>query len=88
MPAPQVVSKRVQAIHRAMLDAGLAGKRILRRDVEYYLASDLGMGPDNIRVHIDHGRTLRLWDIIDRRPRPSLLIVHPPKLQAGDPAAA
>lgn len=77
MPAQPIVSKRVAAIHVALIDAGWGGKKLDRDVMEAYLARELGLSLPNIRVHIDMGRALGLWQLVDRRPRPGALLVLP-----------
>lgn len=74
---PAIVSKRVRDLHAALTAAGWTNKKLPREEVERYLAAKLGLSLAMIRVHIDTGRVLGLWSLVDRRPRPTLLLVHP-----------
>lgn len=76
MPAQPVVGKRVRAIHAALIAAGWEGRKLPRETMEAYLARELDLSLPNIRVHIDLGRMLGLWSLVDRRPRPGLLLIH------------
>lgn len=77
MAPPSIVNLRVREIHAALLEAGWANKKFPRDEMEKYLAQELGMSLPNIRAHIDMGRALGLWQILDRRPRPGALLVLP-----------
>lgn len=80
MAPPSIVSKRVRAIHAALIEAGWAGKKLPKEELERYLAKELGMSLPSIRMHVDQGRVLGLWDLIDQRPKPGALLVHPPEV--------
>lgn len=80
MPAPPIIGKRVRAIHAALVEAGWVGDYVPRSELEMFMAQRMDMNPENIRRHIDMGRMLGLWQLVDRRPRATLLKVLPPSL--------
>lgn len=81
MAPPAIASKRVRDIHSALVAAGWANKKLPKIELERYLARDLGMSLPNIRVHIDMGRVLGLWSLVDQRPKPGALLVHPEQIR-------
>lgn len=73
---PAIVSRRVRDLHAALVAAGWENKKLPKDELERYLARELNMSLPNIRVHIDTGRLLGLWSLIDQRPKPGALLVH------------
>lgn len=76
MAPPALVSRRVRELHSALVAAGWGDRELPKEDLERYLAVELGMSLPNVRVHLDQGRVLGLWSLIDRRPKPGALRVH------------
>jgi hypothetical protein len=74
---PAIVSKRVRELHAALVEAGWQNKKLPKEELERYLARQMGLSLPNIRVHIDMGRVLGLWSLIDQRPKPGALLVLP-----------
>lgn len=81
MAPPSMVMLRLRDIHAALVQAGWVGKKFPREEMEAYLTQELGMSLPNVRVHIDQGRAMGLWSLIDRRPRPGALLVLAPKTE-------
>lgn len=77
----------MREIHAALIEAGWSNKKFPRDEMEAYLAQDMGLSLSNIRVYIDTGRVLGLWQVVDRRPRPGALIIQPAKpIETADQA--